>query len=201
MSASTSTPTHSNRRTRLNSAFKHLMSLHWAMLHCYILLFFTGPLMTHLPRELWGRGSMYDFHKGVGVLTVILLSWRILTLLRVWWKKYTRRWPKQTPQWWRTVVFHSSLYVFMWAVPLSGFMLSNGYKSNNVRFLGVVLPDIFPEDPALRDLGGTLHFWLGYLFLAFVVLHGIDQWKVVKAFWRRLKQSFSGGSRGSSPQA
>ena len=141
---------------------------------------------------------MYDFHKGVGVLTVILLSWRILTLLRVWWKKYTRRWPKQTPQWWKAVALHSCLYVFMWAVPLSGFMLSNGYKSNNVRFLGFVLPDLFPQNPAIRNLGGTLHFWLGYLFLAFVVLHAIDQWKVVRAFWRRLVQSFSRRSRRST---
>jgi hypothetical protein len=33
-----------------------------------------------------------------------------------------------------------------------------------------------------------LHFWLSYTFLAFVVLHSIEQRKVVRANWRRLGQ-------------
>jgi cytochrome b561 len=36
------------------------------------------------------------------------------------------------------------------------------------------------------EVGRSLHFWLGYTFLAFVILHILDQKKVVRANWRRL---------------
>jgi len=173
-------------KPRLNSAFKQLMSLHWVMSACYLVLFVTGAFMARLPREFFIRGSLYDFHKSVGVLTMAFLTLRILTLLRVWWKKYTKRLPKFTKEWYKSFALHVSLYVFMWLVPVAGFLLSNSYKSNNVKFFGILLPDMFPQNSAMVDVGRSLHFWLGYTFLAFVILHLLDQKKVVRANWRRL---------------
>ena len=173
-------------KPRLNSAFKQLMSLHWVMSACYLVLFVTGAFMARLPREFFIRGSLYDFHKSVGVLTMAFLTLRILTLLRVWWKKYTKRLPKFTKEWYKSFALHLSLYVFMWLVPVAGFLLSNSYKSNIVKFFGIPLPDVFPQNPAMVDVGRSLHFWLGYTFLAFVILHILDQKKVVRANWRRL---------------
>ncbi|MEG4247194.1 cytochrome b [Microcoleus sp. Pol10D4] len=162
------------------------MSLHWVMSACYLFLFISGTFMAQLPGELSIRGPLYDFHKSVGVLTMALLTWRILTLLRVWWKKYTKRLPKFTKEWYTNFALHATLYVFMWLVPVAGFLLSNSYKSNNVKFFGIILPDMFPQNSAMVDLGRSLHFWLGYTFLAFVILHILDQKKVVRANWRRL---------------
>ena len=175
-------------KQRKNSAFKHLMSIHWWMFYCYIILFVGGILMARLPRELLGRNLLYDFHKSMGVLTMALLTWRILTLLRVSWKKYTKRSPKYSPEWMRKFALHTSLYLFMWAVPVSGFFFSNSYQSDNVRFFGITLPDLFPQNSALVELGRNIHFWLAYSFLAFIVLHAIDQRKVVKGFWRRINK-------------
>jgi len=172
-------------KPRLNSAFQQLMSIHWWMAGCYMLLFVTGSLMARLPKEVFFRGSLYDFHKSIGVLTMALLTWRILTLLRVWWRKYTKRPPKFTPQWWRTFALHTSLYILMWVVPVTGFLLSNSFRSNNVKFFGIVLPDIFPENSAMVAVGRSFHFWLGYTFLAFILAHALTYWKVVKANWRR----------------
>jgi cytochrome b561 len=173
-------------KPRLNSAFKQLMSLHWVMSACYLVLFVTGAFMARLPREFFIRGSLYDFHKSVGVLTMAFLTLRILTLLRVWWKKYTKRLPKFTKEWYKSFALHVSLYVFMWLVPVAGFLLSNSYKSNIVKFFGIPLPDLFPQNSAMVEVGRSLHFWLGYTFLAFVILHLLDQKKVVRANWRRL---------------
>jgi cytochrome b561 len=172
-------------KSRLNSAFKQLMSMHWIMAGCYLILFVSGSSMARLPRELFFRNPLYDFHKSIGVLTMALLSWRILILLRVWWRKYTKRPPKFTPQWWKTFALHTSLYVFMWVVPVTGFFLSNSFKSNNVKFFGFVLPDIFPQNSALVNIARSTHFWLSYTFLAFILLHTLAQWKVVRANWRR----------------
>ena len=173
-------------KPRLNSAFKQLMSLHWVMSACYLVVFITGTFMARLPGELFIRGSLYDFHKSVGVLTMALLTLRILTLLRVWWKKYTKRLPKFTKEWYKNFALHASLYVFMWLVPVAGFLLSNSYKSNNMKFFGILLPDMFPENSAMVEVGRSLHFWLSYTFLAFAILHILDQKKVVRANWRRL---------------
>lgn len=173
-------------KPRTNSAFKRLMSIHWWMFYCYIILFMGGSLMARLPRELWGRNSLYDFHKTVGVLTIALLTWRILTLLRVWWKKYTKRLPKYSSEWMQKVALHTVLYLFMWAVPVSGFFFSNSYKSENVRFVWITLPDLFPQNSSFVELGRNLHFWLAYTFGAFIILHAFEQRKVVRGFWRRI---------------
>jgi len=162
------------------------MSVHWWMAALYIVLFAGGTLMSQLPKEVGFRGQLYDFHKSIGVLTMALLTWRILVLLRVWWRKYTQRWPKFTPQWFQTVALHSSLYLFMWVVPVTGYFLSNSFRAGNVKFFGLLLPDVFPQSSSAAELGRSLHFWLSYTFLAFVVLHTIAQWKVVRANWRRL---------------
>jgi len=111
---------------------------------------------------------------------------RILTLLRVWWKKYTKRLPKFTKEWYKNFALHATLYVFMWLVPVAGFLLSNSIRNNNVPFFGIVVPDMFPKNPAMVEVGRSLHFWLSYTFLAFVILHLLDQKKVVRANWRRL---------------
>jgi cytochrome b561 len=173
-------------KPRVNSVFKQLMSIHWIMSVSYFVLFVGGTFMAQLPREVFIRGPLYDFHKSVGVLTMALLTWRILILLRVGWKKYTKRLPKFTKEWYKTFALHASLYVFMWLVPIAGFFFSNSFRSNNVKFFGIVLPDIFPQNSAMVEVGRSLHFWLAYTFLAFVILHILAQKKVVRANWRRL---------------
>ena len=173
-------------KPRLNSAFKQLMSLHWVMSACYLVLFIGGTFMAQLPREFLIRGPLYDFHKSLGVLVMALLTLRILTLLRVAWKKYTKRLPKFTQEWYKNLALHATLYVFMWLVPVAGFFFSNSFKSNNVKFFGIVLPDAFPHNSAMVEVGRSLHFWLAYAFLAFAILHILGQKKVVRANWRRL---------------
>lgn len=169
-------------KSRSNSAYKRLMSVHWWMASCYLILFPLGTFMAQLPREAPFRSSLYDFHKSIGVLSMALLTWRILVLLQVVGKKYMKRSPKITTDWIKTVVLHSSLYTFMWAVPVTGFLLSNSFKANNVKFFGLVLPDIFPKNEAMVEIGRSSHFWLSYTFLAFIVLHVIAQRKFFQRF-------------------
>jgi cytochrome b561 len=172
------------KRPRLNSAFKRLMSIHWWMAGCYLILFCVGTLMINLPENSL-QENFYDFHKSMGVLAMALLTWRILTLLQVSRKKYKRQRPGFSRRWVRNFILHSALYGFMWAVPIAGFLLSNSYSANNVYFFGLLLPDLFPENEAMVEVGRSLHFWLSYTFLAFIAAHILFQWKVVKANWRR----------------
>lgn len=171
---------------RINSAFKQLWSMHWVMAGFYLILFVGGTLMVNLPDNTSIRYQFYTFHKSIGALTMALLTWRIFILQRVWWRKYTNKLPKFTAEWIRTFLLHTLIYVFMLAVPISGFFLSNSYRSGNVSFFWLTnLPDIFPQNSSVVELGRSLHFWLAYTFLAFIVLHSIDQRKYVRSIWRR----------------
>lgn len=177
-------------RPRLNSAFKQLWSMHWWMAACYLVLFVGGIWMVRMPEDTALQDHAYTLHKSFGSLTMALLTWRILILQRVWWRKYTRRAPKIIGEWMRAFLLHTAIYIFMFAVPVSGFFLSNSYQSGNVPFFWITtVPDIFPENSAVVGLARNLHFWLSYTFLAFIVLHTVDQRKYLRALSRRFTQA------------
>jgi cytochrome b561 len=186
------------KKTRVNSAFKQLMSIHWWMAVCYLFLFAAGSIMTRLPGEIAFQGWLVDFHKSMGILVIALLSLRILVLLRVWWRKYTRIPPRFTPVWFRVVALHAVLYLFMWIVPTTGVLFANSIQSHNVVFFGISVPDVFPPNLALVATARSLHFWFAYTLLAFIILHLLEQQKVVHALWRRficfIKQTRQSGS-------
>ena len=186
-------------KPRLTSAFQRLMSIHWWMALCYAALFLGGTFMARLDREVSFRGSFYDVHKMIGVLTLALLGWRILVLVQVWWKKYSKRRPMLTVKWWKNVALHSSMYLLMVAVPMAGFLLSNSFKANNVMFLGLVLPDIFPQNKGMVEIGRNLHFWFAYTFLGLIIIHVTLQWKVVRANWRRFIKFIKNTSASPRP--
>lgn len=188
-------------KTRLNSAFKQLWSMHWWMTACYVVLFVGGFSMVRSPEDTALQDNLYTFHKSVGALTMALLTGRIFILQRVWWRKYTHRLPKFTPEWIRIFLLHTAIYVFMLAVPLSGFFLSNSYQSNNVPFFWLTtLPDIFPQNSAIVELARNLHFWIAYTFLAFIALHIIDQRKFLRSLWRRSTKTLQKVYRSSKEQ-
>lgn len=174
-------------KPRLNSAFKQLMSVHWWMAAIYLVLMVMGTAMAQLDRNAPLRNELYDFHKSFGILSLIVLTWRLVLLFQVWWKKYTKRSPKINADWVRTTILHSSLYLFMISVPIAGVLLSNSFRANNVKFFGLALPDIFPPNKSMVEVGRGLHFWLSYTFLAFIGIHAIAQRKVIRANWRRFK--------------
>jgi cytochrome b561 len=172
------------KKPKFNSAFQRLMSVHWWMAGCYLILFVLGSVMARLPRNEF-RGMLYDFHKSIAVLTLILLIWRIATLIQVVLKKYISRLPKLSTEWIRNFVLHTLMYGFMLGVPITGFFFSNSFRANNVSFFGLGLPDIFPQNKDMVGIGRSLHFWMAYTFLAIISLHLVSEWKVAKANWRR----------------
>ncbi|MBW4473798.1 MAG: cytochrome b/b6 domain-containing protein [Stenomitos rutilans HA7619-LM2] len=168
------------------SMAQRLWFLHWLMAAVYLMLFIGGIYMADLPREVTYRGSLYTIHKTLGVLVMSLLLARISVLLVVVLHKYRRRLPKTTPHWWRMTALHAALYTFMLLVPLSGYLFSNANAKDIVIFgTNLVMPPLIGADKALAELGRSAHFWLSYTFLAFILLHGLDQRKYLRAFLRR----------------
>jgi cytochrome b561 len=173
-------------KPRLNSVFKQLMSIHWWMAICYLLLLPSGKIMAALQGEVSYRKLLFATHKSFGVLVLLLLGWRVYLLLRVWGRKYSKHLPKLTGTWYLKTALHTMLYLMMFAVPLSGYWLSNSHRANNISLFGLPMPDIFPVSSVASAQANITHSQTSTAFAILIVIHFIYQYKVVKATWRRL---------------
>jgi len=168
------------------SVAQRLWFLHWLMAGFYLLLFVSGYYMMGLPRLSNGE-SAYDFHKTLGVTVMSLLLARIFVLLFVLRHKYRRCQPQRRRKWVRTLALHTVLYFLMLLVPLSGYLAANAPGDRLMIFgTGIALPHLFAVNRQLVEFGGDAHFWLTYTFLAFIVMHIVNQKKYLQAQRRRL---------------
>lgn len=162
---------------RQNAAFRHLMLLHWIMAAFIFSLYVTGVLVAH-PLQT-SQGLIAFLHQSLGTLVMLLLIARIFLLIRVVGHKYARRSPNITSNWLRTTMLHSSLYFFMLVAPVSGFFLRN-FSGLDTTFFGIAIPPLFAATATWAALARSSHFWSSYLFLAFICLHALTHWKVIR---------------------
>lgn len=141
--------------------------LHWIMAILIIGLLILGLYMVPLPisRE---KLKFYRWHKEFGMLVLMLIvlrvAWRLsnitpsLASLPLW-EKFAAR------------SVHYAFYVFMFAMPISGWMMSSA-AGFSVSFFGLfLLPDLVSPDENLRIALTEIHKWLGYLLIATLFLH------------------------------
>ncbi|MEL7240419.1 MAG: cytochrome b, partial [Planctomycetota bacterium] len=108
-------------------------------------------------------------HKSVG-MTVLALA-----VLRVSWRfvKTPPRLPESMPNWQQTAshVSHWSLYALIFAMPISGWLLSSA-AAYSVSWFGVFTwPDLIEPSKAWRSAMHSTHDILGKLLFAVAVLH------------------------------
>ncbi len=176
------------QKSKQKSIFQQLISIHWWMASLYLFLVIEGVVMDRWPAGFHFRQSLYSFQKSIGILTVVLLIWRLFVLVQVWWRKYCRRFPKLTVNWFKKTLLHSLLYVCMAIAPATGVYLANSVRAGNVRFFGIPLPDFFSPNQAVVDLAGDLHVWSISAFFGLFLLHLASQWRVLRSQWKRFKQ-------------
>ncbi|HET9700065.1 MAG TPA: cytochrome b/b6 domain-containing protein, partial [Burkholderiales bacterium] len=68
---------------------------------------------------------------------------------------------------------HQLLYVLMFAVPLSGWLMSSALGFQTVWFGLLPIPDLLPKDPLLGDALKGVHMNLNFLMAGVVALHGL----------------------------
>lgn len=168
-----------------SNVFKQLMSLHWWMAICYVLLFHSGEMISKVQDEFSDRELVLATHKSFGVLVLLLLAWRVYLLLRIWNRKYRKHLSKLTGNWYFRTCLHTVLYLLMSAVPLSGYWLANAEHINNISLFGLPMPDIFPVNGDVVDRANLFHSQTSRAFKILIVIHVIAQYKFVRANWRR----------------
>jgi cytochrome b561 len=142
--------------------------LHWLVALLIFAAFPLGVYMHDLPLSPI-KLQLYSYHKWIGI-TVLLLA-----VLRVVWRvtHTPPPLPDSLPRWQKIAsdATHQFLYVLLFVVPLSGWLMSSAKGFKTVLFGVLPLPDLVGKDKALGELLANVHANLNYLLLALVVLH------------------------------
>jgi cytochrome b561 len=144
---------------------------HWSMALLVIGLAALGLYMVTLADVGFSteKVTLVLVHKEFGVLALLLiamrLAWRVTqTLPRLVdnlpdWQKLTARF------------VHLSFYGLLFAMPMSGWLLSSA-AGIPVSFFGLfMLPDFVHRNNDLFLLYVAIHKWLGYLLIFFIFVH------------------------------
>ena len=142
--------------------------LHWLVAALIFVGFPLGFTMVDLPLSP-DKLRLYSYHKWIGItvlmLTVIRVTWR-LTHTPPPLPAGIAAWQRRAGQ-----LVHGLLYLLMFAIPLSGWLMSSA-KGFQTVWLGVLpLPDLIGKDRELGDLLTGVHKALNFILLALVILH------------------------------
>ena len=147
------------------------MTLHWLMALVLVVLIVMGLYMVAMPdvgfnsRKIW----LILAHKEIGVLALFLaalrLPWRLGNALP--------HLVATIPDWQKVIArfVHLCFYALMFALPLTGWLMSSA-SGISVSVLGwFKLPDLVPHNDSLFRTYIQLHKWLSYALIAFLFAH------------------------------
>lgn len=140
---------------------------HWLVAALILTAFPLGVYMSDLPLSPT-KLQLYSWHKWMGITILVLVGLRL-----AWRLTHQPPAPLPAPAWQLKAaeLTHVLLYVLMFAVPLSGWLMSSA-KGFPVVWFGVLpLPDLVGKDEALGDLFKLAHQWLNFSLLGLVALH------------------------------
>lgn len=142
--------------------------LHWLIAICVLT---TAPVAIAMSRVADGptKDNLFNFHKSLGVLILILMVLRLLNRL-------VRGAPIADPGIapWQKVLsatVHTSLYVLLFAMPIVGYVANSAFGAATPFFGLFELPPIVGKNDALSMQLFTLHRWVGWLLIALVLTH------------------------------
>lgn len=139
---------------------------HWVMAFLIIGMLIIGLYMTSLPEGL-KQLKLFGWHKETGILILMLAvarsMWRLANIVPrldlPWWEKFAAR------------AVHYAFYVFMFLMPITGWLISSA-AGVQVSFFGwFLLPNLIAANHDQMELFANIHTWLAYGLIATIVLH------------------------------
>jgi cytochrome b561 len=142
--------------------------LHWLVAICVLT---TAPVAITMTRISEGatRDTLYNFHKSLGLLILILMILRLINRLVVGApipEPGIERWQKTVSS-----VVHTSLYVLLLAMPVVGYIANSAYGAPTPFFGLFELPPIVGKNETLATPLFTVHRWVGWLLIVLVLTH------------------------------
>jgi cytochrome b561 len=141
--------------------------LHWGIVGLLVIQVTLGRIAESLPQGL-ERLVVMSRHKSFGI-TILGIA-----LLRLAWRLFNRPPPlPPMPRWQRmaAALNHWALYALLFALPLSGWLMSSAANRPASWFGLAQLPDFVAPDPALKESFEALHHFLVRTLYVLVGLH------------------------------
>lgn len=147
--------------------------LHWVMALALFFLFGLGLFMVELTYyDTWYKGA-FELHKSIGMLVFALLFFRIIWRATALWSqtKNLKRIASENIEEALAILMHFSLYVLMFGICLTGYLISTaGGRSIDVFSL-ISLGAIPFEIVNQEDLAGLWHYYLAWCMILFASCH------------------------------
>jgi len=142
--------------------------LHWLVAACVLT---TAPVAIAMVQVGEGptQNMLYNLHKSLGVLILVLMALRLINRLAV-------GAPIPDPgiePWQQTVssAVHTSLYVLLLAMPIVGYIANSAYGAATPFFGLFDLPAIVGKNETLAAQLFAIHRGAGWLVIVLVLMH------------------------------
>ncbi len=142
--------------------------MHWLMAILILGMIAVGWYMVGLQKDAPIREVLYFIHKSFGVTVLFLVILRVILRLFT----TVPALPDSIPVLERKAAHlaHYSIYLFMFIVPITGYMMSNMF-GRSVSWFGITMPQVFASNRELGGFAREMHEILPYVFLAVIFLH------------------------------
>src|SRR5882672_3079514 len=147
------------------------IALHWTMAILLIVLVAMGLYMTRLPDVGYDQVKirLIIYHKELGIVALGLV------MMRFAWR-FGNELPalvRGMPEWQMVAArfVHLCFYALMFALPMTGWLMSSA-AGIPVSFFGLfTLPDFLRHDDYLFQRLIDIHKWFGYALIPFICVH------------------------------
>ena len=142
--------------------------LHWLVAAMVFAQFTLGWWMQEIAKQPPGpRVSAFNLHKSIGITIFLLMVARI-----AWRATHPPPALPAMPRWQAVLARanHAILYAALVALPATGY-LGSEFSGYPVRFFGVTLPSWAGEQPQLKELMSSLHYWTTWVLAAAFLAH------------------------------
>ena len=142
--------------------------LHWLIALLIIGLLAVGFIMTSLDRDSQWHGTLYHLHKSFGVTVLALAVVRLALRLTL----PVPPLPSVIPAVERFLAHagHWALYLFMFLMPVSGWIMSNSFGQPATWF-GFSLPRIVTTDRVRGALASDIHYYGAWTLILLLAGH------------------------------
>ncbi|MGN7661750.1 MAG: cytochrome b [Anaplasma sp.] len=144
-------------------------AFHWVMALAVAGLVALGFCMTNMSfPDNSAKRQLYTVHKACGIAVLAMLPVRLLSRLRSKVPPYSNKVSRASVI--LAKVVHFSLYVLMFCIPVSGYLMSSasGYPVSMWYF---TVPAMIPKDESVASMFSAVHEVSVFALMAVVALH------------------------------
>lgn len=145
-----------------------MRAIHWLMAVMILSLIPFGLWMAELPDSYPGKYDYYAIHKSFGLVALLFIILRVSNRLRSTVPSLPKEINKTDSL--LSSLTIGSLYLCMFAMPISGYLMST-FGGHPVMFFNILVPALFDKNLPLAKFFHDMHGLGGWVLIALISLH------------------------------